>query len=213
MDDTTRAMAVLAAATLILAPLVNGVLEEAAATADRIFLKDSDWTGDPPENPPDVDPPDKEPPEDLNQSDLDGNYTGPGGGASCNLERRLAAGWQHRTYQEDPTTAVQERRLNQATQPIDVREDDVGMGIAFQSNNTTGALNASVYPEGQQENPPWYVDHPTTGFRDKLSEDGKITRPDLTTGRWIARLDVSQAEYDDLTFVVFLFSCQQEAPQ
>lgn len=203
MDQTTRALAVLAAATLILAPLVNGVLEEAAATADRIFLKDTDWTGDPPE-----DPPDQPPPEDLERNDLEGNISG-AGGASCTPERRLVAGWQHDAYTDDPVTAVDNRTGQPSPQTFEVTEDDIGLGIAFTALNVTGQLSASVYQEGQgDENAPWSEDKQSP-LEEDLHSSSEITPPELTSGEWVAELNHETATYDKLRFLVFAFSCQE----
>lgn len=205
MDQTTRALAVLAAAVVLLAPLVNGVLEEAAATADRVFLKDTDWNGDPPE-----DPPDQPPPEDLNRSDLDRNMTGPGGGQpNCEVERRLVAGWNHESYEEDPLTAAGNRSQLDSPQAFEVNDTDIGMGVAFTAENVSGTLEASVYQDGQSENPVFEVDKQQP-LEEDLNDDGEYTPPQLKPGTWYASLDNEGAHYDTLQFVVFLFSCPQE---
>lgn len=204
MDQTTRALAVLAAATLILAPLVNGVLEEAAATADRIFLKDTDWTGDPPE-----DPPDQPPPEDLDANQQEGNLTGQAGGASCTPERRLVAAWQHDAYTKDPLTAAQNRTSQPSPQTFEVSEDDIGLGIAFDALNVSGTLSASVHQDDQDtDNAPWSVDKQQP-LEEDIHNPGKITPPTLSAGTWVAELQHEGAHYDELTFLVFAFSCQE----
>lgn len=202
MEKTTRALAVLAASVLVLAPIVNGVLQEAAATADRVFLKETDWTREPPE-----DPPEGEPPEDLNRSDLEGNLTGPGGARpSCTIREQVGAFWRHE-QRGNGTAAVSNRSTDPTQQSFEIGDRDIGIGVRLLAENVTGSFSAYVYQEGQQENPVFAVEKQSNPLPETIQERSTTRRPELANGTWIAELNYQGASYERLQFVVVIAHC------
>lgn len=204
MEETTRAFALLAALTLALAPVTNGVLEKAAETADRTILEPADWEGDPPE-----DPPDGEPPEDLPE----GNETFEGAaGASptCPVDTEPAAVWNHTSdpnEQSQPPNRTTD--VTRTSTSFEVNETHLGIGVALQITNLTGELSASLQdPDGATV---FSHDHPAwTGQQEDVNETSTIPREDLTEGEWTAELSYQTANYDRLSYVVVTASCAED---
>lgn len=201
MEQTTRTLAVLAVAVLVLAPVVNGVLEEAAATADRIFLKEADWEREPPE-----DPPEGEPPEDLDRSDVDGNLTGPGGRPTCQIEERWGPRWTHEPVAANPSAAMQNRSSDPTRRVFEIAEDDVAFGVLLNVTDLRGSFSASIYPEGQEGNPEFSFQK-MGAFEEDVQNTSTTRRPTLTTGTWVAELNYPGAQYDSMRFWIRIASC------
>jgi hypothetical protein len=176
------------------------VLEEAVATADRVVFDDADWNRDPPEDPPDD--AEGEPPEDLE---------GQGGGAqgSCPLEREVVALWDHANPSEDPAGAAEDRSVSPTSQSFEVDNRTRALGYALEAANMTGQLSASIHPQEDPTSAPFETEKRRT-TPGNVSEEGTIPSSELSEGPWTAELDRA-ANYDELTFVVIAFSCQEEA--
>lgn len=203
MEETTRAFALLAALTLALAPVTNGVLQEAAETADRAILEPADWQGEPPE-----DPPEGEPPEDLPEGNQ--SYEGPGPAPTCPVATEPVAVWNHTS---DPDEQAQPpnrtRDLTRTTQTFEVNGTHLGIGVALQIANLTGELSATLEdPDGTQQ---FGYEHPAwTSQQEPVNETSTIPREELTEGEWTAELSYETANYDRLSFVVVTASCAED---
>lgn len=199
MDRTTRALAVVAAAAVLLVPVVNGVLEEAVATADRVVLDEADWDREPPEDPPDAEPPE----------DAEGNVSA-GGGSTCPLTRELVAGWNHDKPDQDPLTAAENRSQDPTTQSFEVTNRTRALGIALEVTNMTGEIAASVYAEGGEDEAPFQVQQ-RHDLPANVTEGSTISPPALEPGTWTAELQHQRNHHDELTFVVIAFTCEGAA--
>ncbi|MDX1610843.1 MAG: hypothetical protein R3185_00650 [Candidatus Thermoplasmatota archaeon] len=211
MDQTTRALTVLATITLLAAPLVNGILAEAATTADRLFLRDADWEGDPPlpedweGDPPEGDPPEGEPPDELPEGG-----EGPAPQPNCTVEgeRPPAAAWSHQDPSEGAGSALISRVAAPQEQRFDVEDRHLGMGIRLNVTDLRGALRASVYPEGSPDEPVFEYRTQNRLGDDVETRSTHTRNGELTTGTWVARLETTGASYAQLQFIVVLASCQ-----
>lgn len=207
MDQTTRALAVLAAATLILAPLVNGILSDAAATADRLFLQNADWEADPP-LPEEYE---GEPPEDPPEGEMERNGTQAQGRApTCQIqEEPTEAVWHHAnvTEQDQAQQAVASRVVDPQTKTFTVTDDHIGLGVELRIEELYGSVTARVYPEGAPDQAVFEYER-SNALGDDPVKRSTETRPELTSGTWVAELDYHQASYSNLTFGVVLASCQ-----
>lgn len=203
MDQTSRAVAVLAVSALLLAPLVNGVLEEAAATADRVFLKETDWNADPPE-----DPPQQEPPEEINQTE--GNLTGPSGASpNCSITERWGPRWVHRSMSEDPQAGASNRSTDPIRKTFEITENDVAFGGLLNVTDLRGVFSMYVYPEGQDRESGWHYEKRSNPFEADVEKTHTTRRPDLSTGTWVAELNYRSANYDSLQFLIRIASCAE----
>lgn len=205
MDQTTRALVVVAASALLLAPVVNGVLQEAVATADRVVLEDADWEPDPPEDPPDdppEDPPDQEPPEEL-----EGNATA-GAQPSCEIEEEIVALWNHEDPQEDPVAGSSNRTQTPSPQDFEVTNRTLALGIGIEITNMTGRVSASV--GSQSSDDPAYSNQWQHTSESDGSDEATISREQLEEGTWEASLTHEGSVHDELTFVVLEFSCRED---
>lgn len=204
MNRTTRAIAVLAGAIVLLAPVVTTVLEETLASADRAPFQETDWR---------MDPPDQDPPEDLPEGDEESPFEeeGPGPTPGCEIEREIVAFWHHPRHEEDPQAAMQNRTLGPTAQPFPVTEATRGLGIALEASNATGTLEASVHPEGRQDEAPFYEQR-SNMMMEPVEATSTITPPELAPGTWEATLDHQASNHEELTFVVVAFNCVQEDP-
>lgn len=204
MEETTRAFAVLAALTLALAPVTNGVLEEAARTADRVILDPADWDAEPPEDPPD-DPP-EDPPEDLEGNE---SFEAPAGAQpTCPVETEPVAGWYHPADDEERQTPPN-RTTDPREQGFEVTDEHLGVGVALDIANLTGELSASLQnPDGDEmfsyEHPAW------TSQQDDVNRTSTIPREELDTGTWTVDLTHRTATYDELRYVIVTASCAEE---
>lgn len=214
MDATTRALAVLATVLLVLAPMVNGVLSEAAETADRLFLRDVDYEGEVPDDldgePPEGEPPEGDPPEDLPPDEREGPGQGPGGGA-CTVETETVAGWNHTDPSQDPGGAIASRvgDVNREQQTFEITEDHIGLLAVINYTNLRGSLSGQIYDADDPETVAFSFDHPNN-LGESYADSGATPRERLTVGTWIAELEFRQAAYDTLEFVVVLGHCVQE---
>lgn len=212
MEETTRAIVILAAAALVLAPVMNGVLEEAAATADRLFLKDADWDGEPPDELPD-DPPEGEPPEGEGPppEDLpDGEGEIPPGAAGCEIQTETVAEWNHTNPRDDPGDAISSRANDafRASESFEIEDHHVGIGLHFAAENLSGRFSAELTdPDG---NEPWTQSHNSPSSKDY---DVPYTERGPQTGTWTASIDATGATYDSLTLTVVRAFCQDTAPE
>lgn len=210
MDQTTRALAVLGIATLMVAPLVNGVLADAAQTADRLFLKDADWQGDPPL------PEDYrgDPPEDPPDGDEDRNLTGPAGGQpTCQIEEeRTEAIWYHPSVQNDTGEALTSRASFENQREFTVEDRHIGLGVRLEVTDLRGPFSAQVYEKDNPDHVVFEIDNPAA-FGDDISKDSTETRPELTTGTYVAEMSTEGASYDELTFASILATCAGQGDQ
>ncbi len=204
MQETTRALGILALAVLLVAPVANTVLDEALAAADRLPFRDADW---------DIQPPDQDPPEDPpeGEGDQDGDADAPTqGGASCPLQRDIVALFNHPPVDEDPLDATAARSDSTGTpaqRTFEVTNRTRGLGIAFEVDNATGTLEALVHADGQEDTPAFSVDK-SNPAPDSLNVTGTVTPPELEPGPWIAQLS-HESHHDELVFFVVAFSCQE----
>jgi hypothetical protein len=202
MEETTQAFAVLAALTLAVAPVTNGVLERAAETADRVLLEPADWQGDPPE-----DPPNGTPPEDLPEGNR--SYEVPQGARpSCSVDTEPRAGWNHTSDPEKQATPPNRTR-DFPQQTVTVNETHIGVGVALRVENLTGALSASlVDPDGTErfsyEHPAWSSQQTT------VNQTSTIPREELVEGEWTAELSFRTANYDRLSYVIVTATCSED---
>lgn len=203
MEDTSRAFAVLAAVVLVLAPVTNGVLEEAAKTAERVFLDPADWNQDPPE-----DPPNATPPEDLPENNQTFNGSA-GASPSCEVQTEPVAGWRHEPVDEQPSSGTSNRSTDPQSQVFAINESHIGLGVALQIENLRGDLSASIYPQGDDSSQRFSYE--SDAFTSQNAEDvnrtSTIPREDLENGEWVAELNYRSAHYDELTFAVVRASC------
>lgn len=203
MNRTTRVIALLAGAIVLLAPVVNTVLDETLASADRAPFQDTDWR---------VDPPDRDPPDDVPEGDEEGpieDEAGPGPTPDCAIEEEVVAAWHHPSPSEQPEQAVQNRSSLPSTQPFTVTEETMGLGIALEATNATGTLEASVHPEDQQEEAPFYERRSNMVLED-VDATSTVPRDDLSPGTWEATLDHQASNHEELLFIVVAFNCVQE---
>lgn len=209
MDRTTRALAVLGVATLMVAPLVNGVLADAARTADRLFLKDADWQGDPP-LPEDYQ---GDPPEDLPEGDDQRNVTAPGGRPPCQIqEEPTDAIWHHPSLQNETGPAITSRASFETQREFDVEDRHIGLGVRIEVTDLRGQLSARVYEKANPDHVVFEIDKPAA-FGDDVADDSTETRPNLVSGTYVAELEVQGATYDELTFASILASCSGQGGQ
>lgn len=203
MQQSTRAFAVLAALVLVLAPVTNGVLQEAAETAERVFLEPADWDREPPE-----DPPNATPPEDLPEGNRSFNGSA-GPRPSCEVTTEPATGWEHRDPSEDPIMGAQNRSRLDTTRSFEVNDTLIGLGVALRIENLTGPLSASVYPDGEADDAPFSYERAAepSQQRNDVNETSTIPRGELVNRTWYAELDHTRANYDELQFVVVKASC------
>lgn len=197
MEETSRAFAVLAALVLALAPVTNGVLDEAAQTADRVIFEPADWNREPPE-----DPPNATPPEDLPE----GNETleGPGPRPSCQVETEPVAAWNHESDPSQGSTPPN-RTTDNTTWDFPVGENHIGLGVALRITNLTGQLTARLEsPEGEEE---FSYSHPALSGQQDVNRTSTVPYEDLEEGRWTAELSYQTATYDRLTYVIVRASC------
>ncbi|PSG97916.1 hypothetical protein BRD56_03005 [Thermoplasmatales archaeon SW_10_69_26] len=194
MEDTTRVFAVLAALTLALAPVTNGVLEKAAQTADRVILEPADWDREPPE-----DPPNATPPEDLPEGNR--SFEGAGARPQCEVETEPAAVWNH---PDDPSSPNRTVDGTQAT--VTVNDTHIGIGVALEIENLDGRLEASLQHENGTESFS-YEHEALSGRQAEVNRTSTVSGDDLETGEWTAELTHRTANYDRLTYVIVLASC------
>ncbi len=202
MNPTTRVITVLAGAIVLVAPVVNTVLDETLASADRSPFQETDWRVDPP----DGDPPD-DPPEGDEDNPLEEEREG-GPTSQCEIEEHLVAGWHHPSPEEDPAQAVQNRTAS-STQTFTVTEDTMGLGIHLEATNVTGALEASVYPQGDRSQAPFYEQR-SNMILENMEATSTVSQDDLTLGTWEALLNHWESNHEELTFIVVAFTCIQE---
>lgn len=210
MDQTTRALAVLGIATLMVAPLVNGVLADAAQTADRLFLKDADWDGDPP-LPEDYQ---GDPPEDLPEGDEQRNLTGPAGARpTCQIqEEPTEAIWHHPSVQNDTGNAVAQRASFSNEREFTVEDRHIGLGVRLEITDLRGRFSAQVYEKDNPDHVVFEIDKPAA-FGDDVSQDSTETRPELTSGTYVAQMSAEGATYGELTFASILATCAGQPAQ
>lgn len=203
MEETTRAFAVLAALTLALAPVTNGVLQKAAETADRAIIEPADWQGDPPE-----DPPNGTPPEDLPENNR--SFEGPQGAQpSCPVETTPQAVWNHTSdpsEQNTPPNRVQDF----PEKTVDVNGSHLGVGVALRIENLAGELDASLTdPNGTEQ---FSYEHPAwTSQQQDVNKTATISGEELAEGEWTAELSFHTASYDRLSYVIVTASCAEES--
>ncbi len=216
MEDTTRALTVLAISALLLAPVMNGVLADAAKTADRLFLKDADWQGDPPDELPDDfegEPPEGEyegePPDDL-PDDLEGE--GQNAPPPCNFEITELVSVYHENPNEDPSSAFS-GRANDAfdgTRPFTVEDHHLAVRAQATVVNLTGTISLSVYPENDTDRPLIREENTGSWTTSDTYEfgDNRSRMQGLESGDWMAAFDMKQATYDEFTLTVTVAYCQ-----
>lgn len=206
MEDTHRALVILTASVLLLAPLTNGILDAAAQTADRLFLRDAELEIEPPFAPPDAEPPeDLEPNEGEDEFEGEGEGPGPGGVPPCELTPQPVAQWYHPPV-NDLGPAVGNRVNDPTTVTFEIEEHHVGLGLRINVTNVYGPISAYVYPEGDRDSAVWFVDRPPQ-VGDDVVDDSATPRSQLTVGTWVAELNYRSATYDSLVFDVFLAAC------
>lgn len=203
MQATTRALAILAISTLLLAPVANSVLDEAMAAADRIPFRDADWMIEPPEQDPPEDPP--EPEEGDQTMETEAPSQAP---SQCSLEREVVALWNHEPPEDDPATAAEQRVFGPSQIPFDVTNKTRALGIAFDATNLTGQIEALVYQSGHSDDPVFSIDRSRT-VPDDINVTGTVTPPELEPDTWFAELSY-ESHYDELVFFVVEFSCAEE---
>jgi hypothetical protein len=207
LDATTRALAVLATVLLVLAPMVNGVLAEAAKTADRLFLRNVDYQGEAPDDlegdPPEGEPPEGEPPDEPPPGEREGEGPG-GGGGSCTVETEPVAVWNH----EDPGDPQQPgqglfpRASDPEEQTFEITEEHIGLGAFYNYTNLRGSLSGQVYEADDPENVVFSFDHPNKlGASD--ADSGSVPRESLTVGTWVAQLDFRR-DVSDASLLEFI---------
>lgn len=202
MEQTSRAFAVLAAVALVLAPVTNGVLQEAAKTAERVFLDPADYDRQPPR-----DPPNATPPEDIPEGNRTFNGS-TGARPSCEVQTEPVAGWHHEPVGQEPSSGASNRTMDPVQQTFEVNDTHLGLGIVLQVENLQGDLSASVHPEGDSERGFSYQ-HPALSSQqpEDVNQTSTISGSQLVDGTWVAELQYRSANYDELTFGVVRASC------
>lgn len=202
MEQTSRAFAVLAAVVLVLAPVTNGVLEEAAQTAERVFLDPADYDRKPPQNPPNATPP-----ENLPEGNRSFNGSA-GARPSCEVRTEPAVGWRHEPVDQNPQSGTTNRTVSDNQKSFEVNDTHIGVGIVLRVENLRGELSASVHPQGDTGRGFSYQ-HPALSSQqaEDVNETSTIPRSDLVNGEWVAELDYRRANYDELTFGVVQATC------
>lgn len=204
MDATTRTAAVLAAAALLVVPLVNALVLESQRTADRQVV-----------DPPDQPPPDAQtsPSQVENASrDLPENRAVTAGNCTPVPEETPAARWHHPSPASRPGAAAQTRA--QAPDERTFRVSDLHPAVRVQLNvtNLVGSLQATVHPAGAPDDPAWSADL-QRGFPDDVAEGATLTRAgDLATGGWVATLETGGATYGELAYTVVRAICEEAEP-
>lgn len=204
MDATTRTAAVLAAAALLVVPLVNALVLESQRTADRQVTE-----------PPDHPSPDAQasPAQVENASrDLPEDRAVTAGNCTPVPEEAPAARWHHPSPGSSPGSAAQTRA--QAPDERSFRISDLHPAARVQLNvtNLVGSLQASVHPAGAPDDPAWSADL-QRGFPDDVAEGATLTRAgDLATGGWVATLETDGATYGELAYTVVRAICQGAEP-
>lgn len=201
MEETTRAFALLAALTLALAPVSNGVMQKAAETADRVLLDPADWHTDPPEEPP------EDPPEDIPEGNQ--SYEVPRGArASCPIEPEPVAGWNHPSDPDKQQTPPN-RTTQGPEQTFEINGSELGIGVALEIRNLTGELDAQLIgPNGSEA---FGYSHPAlTSQREDVNRTSTIPRDELDPGEWTARLTHRSATYDRLSYGIVVATCAED---
>jgi hypothetical protein len=202
MEDSTKVFAVLAAVVLALAPVTNGVVREAAKTAERVFLEPADWT--PPEDPPEP------PPEDVPENLSDQNRTINASGAaapSCNLTYPVAQGFQHQPIDEQPDRGAETQQKT-----FEVNGTHLGVRVGLLVTNMTGSLDARVYHEEAGDENAWFSESTGNELQEtEVKNSGAIQRPTLETGTYVMQINHREITYDELTFVTQYVMCERAA--
>lgn len=199
MEETARAFAVLAALALAVAPVTNGLLEEAAKTADRVIFEPADWDREPPE-----DLPNETPPEDLPETNESMELPA-GAPPSCEVETEPVAGWHHPADLDQRATPPN-RTIDPTTQTFEVNGSHIGLGVALRITNLNGDLAAILQPEDGPEAFS-YSHAPLSGQQDTVNRTSTVPYDELEEGTWTAELSHRMATYDELTYVVVRASC------
>jgi hypothetical protein len=196
MERSTKAFAVLAAVALALAPATNGVVREAAKTAERVFLETADY--EPPEDPPE-DPPQPPPNASGNRS-----IEAAGQRPSCNLTSVPAAGFSLGSLTEDP-----DRNAESNTRAFDVNASVLAVRVGLVVENLTGELDARVYHEDEGRDNAWFqqTNRSLTGDL-TVEESSCLSRPDLHNGTHEMQINHQEIDYDRLDFVAFHVVCE-----
>lgn len=203
MDATARSAAVLAAAALLVVPIVNALVLESQSTADRQVT-------DPPEDPP---PRTGETPGKTRNTTRDLPEGRRAGGGNCTPvpEDAPAAQWRHPAPQQGPGAAVQARAQSPDERSFRISDLHPAARVQLNASGLAGSLTASVYPAGEPGNAPFEVDVQRAVPAD-LARGHTLTRAgDLVTGDWVATLDTDQASYQELTFTVVRAICEEAA--
>lgn len=204
MDATTRSALVLAAAALLVVPLVNALVLEAQDTTDR-------QVRDPPEDPPDVQ---MQPDNRTNTSRELPDRAPASGGGNCTAvpEDAPAVRWRHPSPSDQPGAATQARAESPETQRFEVSELNPAVRVQLNVTDLSGSLTAEVYPDGAQDDAPFTVQIQNVLLED-VARGQTLTRADaLSSGTWTATLEVDGATYDELSFTVVRAICQEAAP-
>lgn len=207
MDATARTAAVLAAAALLVVPLVNALVLESQQTADR-------QVRDPPQDPPE-DPPqgEYEGGDDANVSEeIPRDRRGAAGGNCTPVpEDAPAAAWNHPAPSENPGAAAQTRAQSPAERSFRVSDLHVGLAVRLQVTDLAGDLEARVHPADAPDDAAFAVDA-SNRLADDLERNGTVTRTGaLTSGDWTATLETDGAAYRSLEFTVVRAICQEAA--
>lgn len=204
MDATARTAAVLAAAALLVVPLVNALVLESQQTADR-------QVRDPPEDLPERQP---QPSNDTNVSqELPRDRTrSVGGNCTPVPEDAPAAAWNHPAPSENPGAAAQARAESPQERTFRVSDLHVGLAVRLEATDLTGDLEARLHPDGAPDDAAFTVDA-SNRVADDIERNGTVARTGaLTSGDWTATLEADGATYRSLTFTVVRALCQEAGP-
>lgn len=205
MDATTRTAAVLAAAALLVVPLVNALVLEAQRTADRQVVDPPDHT--PPDaraSPGEVENASRDPPQDK------GDVAA--GNCTPVPEEAAAARWHHPPPASRPGAAAQTRAQAPDERSFRISDLHPAARVQLDVTNLVGSLQASVHPAGAPDDPAWSADL-QRGFPDDVAEGATLTRAGaLVTGSWVATLETDGATYGELAYTVVRAICEGAQP-
>lgn len=204
MDATIRSAVVLAAAALLVVPLVNALVLEARETTDR-------QVRDPPEDPPDAE---ASPENRTNASrDLPSRPSrAAGGNCTAVPEDAPAVRWHHPSPSDGPGAAAQARAQDTDTKAFRVSDLHPAARVQLNVSDLTGSLTARVYPEDAPDDAAFTVEF-RSEFASDVARGATLTQAGaLSTGFWTAELETDGAAYDELAFTVVRAVCQEGSP-
>lgn len=198
----------LAAAVLLVVPLVNALVLEAQETADR-QVRDT-----PADRPPEPAARDGPSPNATGNrtSDRPGESVSARSGGNCTPvpEEEPVVRWRHPAPQDSPGAAAQARLEAPETQGFRISPLHPAARVQLEVSSLTGYLLAQVYPDGAGEGAAPFSFEGGGNVSDDVTVGRTLTRTGpLSTGDWVATLETDYAAYEELAFTVVRAICQE----